>query len=242
VNRKTRDRYCVITGASGTIGRAIADALLQDSYVPLAIGRSRPTDWQGEFFECDLSQEAEIELVCNQLASEVPRVWGLINSAGQAFGGELQDLTNRDLSQLLQLNTVAPALLARGITPLMAEGGRIVSISSTTAYGKRGRSAYAASKAGLNALSACWALELGPRNITSNVVAAGPVESPVLRSAIPAGSERERVLLEQIPTGRFTQPQEVAALVLYLLSFDAANITGQAIRLDGGLSAGAFSQ
>lgn len=231
-------KTCVITGASGHIGRAIAEALFSEPYLLVAAGRKRPRDWRGEFLECDLAQDADVEALCAYLAANHPLIWGLINVAGQGATGDVHEVDSARFMDILRVNTVAPALLVRGITPLMTMGGRIVSISSIVAEGKRGRSVYAASKMGLNALSACWALELSPGGITSNIVAPGPVDSPLLRSVLPPGSAAERELLATVATGRMTLPAEIAALVQYMLSASAGNLTGQIVRLDGGLSTG----
>jgi 3-oxoacyl-[acyl-carrier protein] reductase len=230
---------CIVTGISGGIGRAIGDELLDSGFFVTGISRRKPENWRGNFLQADLRDEQELNIIRQQLTQQKMDLWGLINVAGQGIADDVESLSPGALKEMLMLNAVAPAALVGAVVPLMRSGGRIISISSIVAAGKAHRSSYSASKAALNALSSCWARELGPRSITANIIAPGPVDTPMLRSVVQRDSQEERDLLSKIPTQRFTSPKEIANLVIYLLSDFAKNLNGQVINVDGGLYGGA---
>ncbi|WP_225608268.1 SDR family oxidoreductase [Pantoea sp. PNT03] len=116
--------------------------------------------------------------------------------------------------------------------------GRIVNISSLTVLGSVERTAYAAAKAALISFTRNWALELAQTGITVNAVAPGPTETELFRANNPSGSEGEARYLAGVPMKRFGQPVEIAATIAFLMSEDAAFITGQTLYVDGGASIG----
>jgi NAD(P)-dependent dehydrogenase (short-subunit alcohol dehydrogenase family) len=122
-------------------------------------------------------------------------------------------------------------VLADALAPRMSAGGRIVLVGSRAADGAAARSQYAATKAGLVGMARSWAIELAPRGITVNVIAPAATDTPMLHD--PARSGEQPV---KPPIGRFVRPQEVAALAAFLLSADAAAITGQQLVICGGAS------
>jgi NAD(P)-dependent dehydrogenase (short-subunit alcohol dehydrogenase family) len=235
----TPERICLITGVTGAIGQATAIALAEQGFTLVGLGRHPPSQWQGEFVECDFLKPASLESACSHIDRMHDPIWALVNIAGSESTASLDASDREQFERLLQVNVTAPLLLAATATKKMtAGGGRVISVSSVVADGKAARGMYAATKAALNALSRTWAIELGSRGITSNTVSPGPVETPMLRSVYAHGSAAERQLLSNVPSGRLTMPSEIAAVIGFLLSDAAAHITGHDLRVDGGLSVG----
>jgi NAD(P)-dependent dehydrogenase (short-subunit alcohol dehydrogenase family) len=155
----------------------------------------------------------------------------LVHAAGYMRTGALGDLDAADGAGMWRLHVEASTVLANGIAPALEEGGRVLLIGSRTASGAAERSQYAATKAALVGLARSWAIELAPRGITVNVIAPAATDTPFLHD--PA---RRGVAPVKPPIGRFIDPDEVAALAVFLLSPDAGAITGQEIVICGGAS------
>jgi 3-oxoacyl-[acyl-carrier protein] reductase len=130
-----------------------------------------------------------------------------------------------------RLHVDVATTLANAIGPLLPRGGRIVLIGSRTANGAPGRSQYAATKAALVGMARSWAIELAPRGITVNVIAPAATDTPMLQD-----TSRGAVAPRVPPIGRFVRPEEVAALTSFILSDEAAAITGQQLVICGGSS------
>ena len=218
----------MVTGASSGIGAAIAERLLRDGWAVTGVSRSEPAltaqglRWIGVDLGNDASTRAALDGV---------RATAFVHAAGFLRVAPLGRLDEADGAAMWQVHVQAAERLADILVPTMAEGGRIVLVGSRTASGAAGRSQYAASKAALVGMARSWAAELASRGITVNIVAPAATETPMLhdpaRGAVPA-----RVP----PIGRFIRPGEVAAATAFLLSEEAAAITGQQITICGGSS------
>jgi NAD(P)-dependent dehydrogenase (short-subunit alcohol dehydrogenase family) len=243
-----KDKVAIITGGGAGIGLATARLFATKGAKVLITGRrmgsleevaASSPNIKG--FEADASDpEAAVRTVAAALEH-----WGhldiVVNNAG---GGAIQPLANTNAKSIVDIfavNVVGPTLLAAAAIPHLEDTkGAIVNISST--YGSKaaaGLSLYAASKAALEHLTRCWALELAPKGIRVNAVASGPVETAFLRERMGLSEEQIKEVKEQerqtIPLGRRGEPEDVARWIVNLADPEASWITGQIISVDGGL-------
>jgi NAD(P)-dependent dehydrogenase (short-subunit alcohol dehydrogenase family) len=224
-----RKRRALVTGTSSGIGAAIADRLLHEEWRVTGLDRS-PAPARSPDFESVEIDLTDFERVAS-LIDGLPTIDAFVHAAGFMQTAQLGQLDARDGEGMWRVHVQVAAVIADALCAKFPRQGRIVLIGSRAAAGAPGRSQYAAAKAGLTAMARSWAAELAPRGITVNVVAPAATETPMLTD--PArGATPPRVP----PIGRFIQPEEVAALTSFLLSADAAAITGQQIVICGGSS------
>jgi len=231
-------RVVLVTGGSRGIGLAVARrfAALGDR-VAITYNSTPPPD---EFFavKCDITSSADVDAAFSAVESEFGPVEILVANAGVTKDTLLLRMSESDFASVIDANlTGAYRVCKRAAqTMLRARRGRIVLLSSVAGLlGSAGQSNYAASKAGLVGLARSLARELGSRSITVNVVAPGPVATDM--TAV-LGEERLSALTASVPLGRIASPEEIAGVVAFLASDDAAYITGAVIPVDGGLGMG----
>lgn len=221
--------HAIVTGASSGIGEAIVSRLLNQGWNVTGLSRSNvKRDNMGFTSICvDLSDSTALREVLTTLAEP----HAVIHAAGMMAAAPLGELTPEISQRLWQLHVLAAETLVNHFAPQMASGGRIVVIGSRTSRGAAGRSQYVATKAALVGMVRSWAAELAPRGITANVVAPGATQTPML-----SAPGRESSPPAMPPIGRLISPEEVAALVGFVLSPEAAAITGQELVICGGAS------
>ena len=236
-------KLVIVTGASRGLGLAICRQLLQAGYSVLALARTQSDELtqlqqQGlHFCAADLSTLDNIPALCSQLTKQYGRPYALINNAAVGYDGVLATMHNTEINSLLNLNIQAPILLSKYLLRpmLLNQSGRIVNISSIIARtGFNGLSVYAASKAALEGFSKSLAREVGKAGITVNCVAPGYMQTDMTNSL---QDEKLESIKRRSPLGRLATPDDAAAAVLYLLSEQAAAVTGTVITVDAGTTA-----
>lgn len=221
----------VVTGATGGIGLAIVQHLLTAGWqvAGLDIGPAVARHDAYRHITVDLCDEAATRRVLDTLKD----ARALVHAAGILRVGPLALMDPADGERMWKLHVDVAVRMAQILTPEMAArgDGRVVLIGSRVAQGMAGRSQYAASKAALVALARSWAAELAPQGVTVNVVSPAATQTAMLDDPARAASAPRMP-----PIGRLIQPDEIAALVHFLMSREAAAITGQDIAICGGAS------
>jgi NAD(P)-dependent dehydrogenase (short-subunit alcohol dehydrogenase family) len=232
-------RTVLVTGGSRGIGLACARAFSAAGHHVAVTFSSTPIDEVGLLaVKCDVSDPAQIDRALSSVEEQLGAVEVLVANAGITRDGLLVRMADADFTEVLDTNLTATWRLAKRTLPKMmkARWGRVVAVSSVGAYvGAPGQSNYAASKAGLIGLTRSIAREYGPRGITANVIAPGPIETDML-ATMP--EDRRQAMAASIPVGRTGTPDEVAAAAVFLASEAAAFITGAVLPVDGGLGMG----
>lgn len=224
-------RAALVTGTSSGIGRAIAQRLLADGWAVAGLDAQPATVAHASYLHrvIDLTDAPTLDRLL--VGTATPQA--LVHAAGVLRTGNLGELATADAQALWQLHAQAAIRLADSLLPRMAAAGRgrVVLIGSRVSQGMPGRSLYAASKAALVALARSWAAEVAARGVTVNIVSPAATDTAMLRDPARAATPPRLP-----PLGRLIQPEEVAALVTFLLSDSAAAITGQDIAVCGGSS------
>ena len=236
-------KTALVTGSARGIGRAIAERLAADGHRVLIADRAGADATAAEIdgaqaYTVDLSQPEQTTGLADRVLHDHGRCDVLVNNAAYMAG--LQPLGELDLEtwrRYQAVNVEAPFLLCSRILPVMAAGGggRVVNIVSNTFWEPPGpgMAAYITTKGALMGLTRALAVEWGPRNVTVNAVAPGLTPTPGSTADMPQGAFD--AVRSQQALDRTLDPKDIAGAVSYLVSDSAAAVTGQAIRVDGGL-------
>ena len=219
----------IVTGSSRGIGKAIADALKVDGYEVVTHSvKSGGTDLQ-----FDVADRAAAEAALEKWVAENGAPYGVVLNAGIAADNAFPAMEGEEWDRVLRTdldgfyNVLKPLVL-----PMVQAraGGRIVAISSISGViGNRGQTNYSAAKAGLIGAAKALAVELARRNITVNCVAPGVIETEMIDGIFAEEA------MKAIPMRRFGKPEEVAAVVKFLMSAEAGYVTRQVIQVNGGM-------
>jgi len=228
-------KVVVITGAAGGQGAAEARALAREGAMVIGTDLKAPELGSPIVSRVlDVTSEAAWTELAEWLRERYGRVDGLVNNAGIALRLGLDEITLPELDRVMSVNVHGALLGIQTLAPLMPSGGSIVNVSSVAGLLAYPAVGYVISKWGIRALSRVASLELGARGIRSNAIFPGYIETPMTASA-PAAFRRANV--EAAPLGRAGSAEEVAPLVVFLISDEASFISGAEIAVDGGLSA-----
>ena len=243
-------KVAIVTGSSSGIGQSIAIKLAQDGadividYVGKIEG-AQQTKSQVEgagrraiLVSSDVSKIADTQSLIDQAWQQLGRADILVNNAGIEKKAAFCDVTEQDYDAVLGVNLKGAFFLTQAFVRRLRDAkspGKVINISSVHEdMTFPGFSTYCASKGGVRMLMRDLAVELGPLGITINNVAPGAVATPINNALLHDKTELD-ALLNNIPLGRLAQPEEVAALVAFLASEQAAYITGSTFVIDGGL-------
>ncbi|ARP80164.1 oxidoreductase [Bordetella genomosp. 8] len=244
---KLAGKVAFVTGGSRGIGAAIVRRLSDDGATvvftykgsaeaanALAAGIEK-NGGRALALQADAGDAAAVGGAIDKAAAQLGKIDILVNNAGIAVLGPVDDISLEDFDRTLQVNVRAVFVAVKAVLPHMGEGGRIVNISSCNAERMPfpGGAAYAMSKSALRGLVQGLARDLGPRGITVNNVQPGPVDTDMN----PKDGDFASMLHGLMAIPRHARPEEIAGMVSYVVSPEAAFVTGASLTIDGGFNA-----
>jgi NAD(P)-dependent dehydrogenase (short-subunit alcohol dehydrogenase family) len=228
----------VITGAAGGLGTRIAERLGADGFrlllvdIDPAVGEVASRLDAAQLAVADLTSDEGVAAVAAAVEAGGGTLTALVNNAGITRDARATDLSAEDFRLVIRVNLVAGMRLALGLEERFVDRGAVVNMSSRASLGNFGQTNYASSKAGLIGVTRALALRWAPR-VRVNAVAPSLVDTPMTQAMPPEVLEK---LVARIPAGRIGDPDDVAAMVSFLLSPESSYVTGQVAYLCGGRS------
>jgi 3-oxoacyl-[acyl-carrier protein] reductase len=244
---RLKDKVAVVTGAAKGIGYATAETLAQHgAHVVIADTRLERAEAAAQAIaastgrraiaaQCDVADSESAKAMIDRTIAEFGRIDILINNAGTTRDNLIMRISDADWDLVLGINLKGAFNCSKAaIRPMMKQrSGRIVNISSVSGLaGQAGQTNYSSSKAGLIGFTKALAREVGSRGITVNAVAPGFIETDLTKD-LPA--ELKETAIKNTPLGRWGVPQDIANAVAFLVSDEAAFITGHILTVDGGM-------
>ncbi len=250
---KLQGKVVIITGAAAGIGRASSFLFAQEGASVAAIDRDsvhnaelvheiRAGGGTAEALTADVSSAVDVETVVRQVIRSWKHVDILFNNAGIVTGGKVHTLQEEEWDRAFAINMKSMFLFSRAVLPLFLEQGAgvILNMASSTALRVAAdRTLYNATKGAVLSFTKSMALDYAGDNIRVNCLCPGTVDTPSLNVRLNAkgnGEELRRQFVARQPLRRFGRPEEVAKAALYLVSEDAAFVTGTALLIDGGMA------
>lgn len=241
-----QNKVAVVTGGSRGIGKAIAEkfaaegasvAILYSSNSASAdavVEEIRNAGGTAKAYQCHVENSDEVGKTIDEVVNDLGKIDILVNNAGITRDKLLMMMKEEDFDDVISVNLKGAYNTMRKVCPMLARQrwGRVINLSSIAGIdGNAGQVNYSASKAGLIGMTKSAAREFAGRGITVNAIAPGFVETDMTEKF--ASDEN---VMKRIPVGRMGRPDEIASLALFLASDAAAYITGEVIRIDGGLA------
>ncbi len=249
----TTNKIAIITGGSRGLGRSMALHLAERgvdilftyraaaSQANQVLDRIRALGRKAVALPLDVTDSASFDAFRDAVAAELQRTWArtrfdyLVNNAGTALHASIAETTAEQLDDVYRVHFKAPFLLSQRLLPLIADGGRIVNVSSGLArMTLPGSAAYGAMKAAVETLTRYMAKELGARRITANVIAPGAIATDFSGGMVRDNPALNQQIASMTALGRVGQPDDIGGAVAMLLSPETGWINGQRIEVSGG--------
>jgi 3alpha(or 20beta)-hydroxysteroid dehydrogenase len=242
LSSRCEGKVVLVTGAARGQGAAEVAALAAEGATVLATdvldeaGRALVDRLGGSvhYFTLDVTDDAAWVGMADHVEQAYGRLDGLVNNAGIPSRDRLPDIDIANWERAFAVNVTGPMLAMNRLVPLMPSGSAIVNICSVAALSGHAAAPYTASKWALRGLSRSASLELGERGIRVNAVMPGLVDTPLMDGASPDFMSAAHL---DTPLGRSATPEEIAPLIVYLISDESSFVTGAEIAIDGGLTA-----
>ncbi len=243
---KLTGRYAIVTGAAKGIGRAIAERFLEDDVAGIALfdmdaeqvaATAKELDPTGEkvmALRCNVADQENVNQAVQAVTEKFGRVDILVNNAGITRDAMFHKMTDAQARMVLDVNFFGTFYCCQAVIGGMREReyGKIINISSTSAFGNIGQTNYSASKAAVDGFTRTLALESARKNITVNSIAPGMIETDILKT-IPEDIMQAKI--KSVPANRVGQPSEIASVASFLASDDSSWVTGNTILACGGM-------
>ncbi len=239
-------KACLIVGAATGIGAAVAARFAAEGARVAVAGWPRPqAEGDGPALECDVTHDPAVRATVALVQAAFGRIDVLVNCAGVVRNDDAADIADDTWDQLHEVNLAGTMRCQRAVLPLMVAqgGGAIVNIASVAAFNAgAGMASYAASKAGVVALTRSAAQAYGPKGVRVNALCPGWVDTPMSQQEMRDLAAERGISVEaahaqtaaRIALGRMASPEEMAAVCLFLASDEASFVTGAALVADGG--------
>lgn len=239
-------RNVIVTGSAKGLGLEISKQLANAGYNVIGISRTLTSEYESllaeypgqvSFYQFDFSNTKKISSLVKQVTKEHGRIYGLINNAALGHDGVLATMHESDITELIKVNIEAPILLTKYVSRsmLLNNTGRIVNVGSIIgSTGFNGLSVYGATKSALGGFTKSLARELGKAKITVNTLAPGYMETNMTDGLI--GEKLEKIKRRSC-LGRLANVSDAASMALFLISENAAGVTGAIFTVDAGSTA-----
>ena len=243
---KLTGRYAVVTGAAKGIGRAIAERFREDDVAGIALfdmdaelvaATAKELDPTGQkviALACNVANQENVNQAMQTVTEKFGRIDILVNNAGITRDAMFHKMTDAQAKLVMDVNFFGTFYCCQAVIAGMREReyGKIINISSTSAFGNIGQTNYSASKAAIDGFTRTLALESAKKGITVNSIAPGMIETDILKT-IPADIMAQKI--KNVPANRLGQPSEIASVASFLASDDSSWVTGNCILACGGL-------